>query len=183
MPSKKPRSRKQKGKKLEEKVSDIIHEILYKLCKKYRIEFDKNEKIRPRRDFSSGTFKHNPCDIELNYAYTFLPFCIECKNWSEFKTYSIFDLFKENSKLLSTLIKIYNDYKKDLLPDNSIRLVVFKSDYTDILVLCKLEHIPNQIIDNLTIKFIDKRRGFIITKLEDFIEHYIKYNTGSRCDK
>ena len=170
MSAKTPRAKRKKGKQLEEIVSQIIHEYALKYIPKYNQEYNLNNKIKPHRDYSSGNYKSNPCDIELNYLQIYYPFCIECKNWSEFKKYSIFDLFKKNSKFLSLLSRAYNQSKP---PSNLIRLVVFKSNYTDILCYIKISDISEYLIDNFK-TFILLNNKFLIVKFEEFIESWTK---------
>jgi len=171
MPARKPKSRKRKGKNLEEKVADLIHNYASKYITEYKKITELNDRIKPHRDFSSGVFKDNPCDIELNYLLTYFPFCIECKNWSEFKRFTIFDLFKSNSKFFNTIVKIYNDYKKENLSDKNIkRLLVFKSDYTDILVLFKKDDFDSDFISLFNVIFT--RENFCLVLFEDFLDKY-----------
>jgi len=170
MSAKTPRSKRKKGKQLEELVSQVIHNYALKHIPKYKQEFELNNKIRPHRDYSSGNYKSNPCDVELNYLQVYYPFCIECKNWSEFKNYSIFDLFKKKSKLLTLLSRAYNQNEP---PDNLIRLVVFKSNYTDVLCYIKITDISEYLIDNFR-TFVLLDNNFLITKFEEFIESWTK---------
>jgi len=171
----KPKTKKQKGKRLEELTAKIIHQVLYDMIPEYKSEFDMNNKISPHRDFSSGTFKHNLCDIELNFAEKYLPFCIECKNWAEFKEYSIFDLFKRKSKFLSSLNKIFNHTAEKI---QKIPLVVFKSNYTDILVYSNLNFFEKNFIEYLTNNIqplILLPFNFFICRFEDFLITYIAH--------
>jgi hypothetical protein len=181
MSAKKPRSKKQKGKRFEEQVSELIHQIALAKISKYSSEVAENEKIKPHRDYSSGTFKNNPCDIELNYLQKYLPFCIECKHWTEFKNYSIFDLFKSKSKFITTLYRIYNEKNSKHDIGNLTRLVVFKSDRTPILVFFSENDFSNDFLDRLTFLFRTRiisdnkltKSSFCIALFEEFINLYI----------
>ena len=79
----KPSARKQKGKNYEEKIAASIHDNLILNNNEYRTLFETvgNDKLKPRRDSSSGNFVDSHGDIDLNLAKKFFPFSIECKHW------------------------------------------------------------------------------------------------------
>jgi len=111
-----PRSRKQKGKKFEEQVAEIIHNKFYQSIPEYKNFFDSLDEeskklLKPIRDFISGISPEHKSDIRLNFAQKFFPFKIECKKWEEFKNYSVYDIFLKKS-FFSKLKKIYTEQLK-----------------------------------------------------------------------
>ena len=195
-----PRSRKQKGKKFEEQVAEIIHNKFYQLIPEYRDFFDKldNESkklLKPIRDFISGISPEHKSDIRLNFAQKFFPFKIECKKWEEFKNYSIYDIFSKKS-FFSKLKKIYieqlkineiDDLKEILKTDPFMpRIIVFSSNFVKnplcfvqigkyqntALLIQKFEKFSN----NKELKFFlikEKSNRYLILEFEKFLEFWI----------
>lgn len=73
---------KDKGKKYENKIADMIHKFLYNNVNEYHSIYESmgNVNLKPRREKSSGTAKEADNDIDLGLGMKFFPYSVECKH-------------------------------------------------------------------------------------------------------
>jgi len=195
-----PRSRKQKGKKFEERVAEIIHNKFYQSIPEYKNFFDNLDKeskklLKPIRDFISGISPEHKSDIRLNFAQKFFPFKIECKKWEEFKNYSVYDIFLKKS-FFSKLKKIYtkqlkigeiNNLKEILKTDPFMPgIIVFSSNFIkNPLCFVQIGKYQNTALlirkfekfsDNEELKIFllkEKNNRYLILEFEKFLDFWI----------
>lgn len=145
---------KQKGKSYENKIAEYIHNTLYEKCSEYKELFDhcKNDNLKPKRDSSSGTFKHSDNDIDLGLAKKFMPFSIECKHHAKINDVTINALLSDKNAWFIKTMEQAKDHSKGLIPiiffrgNRTIDMVCFQTKDIDIN---KGDYFVN--IDNLTI--------------------------------
>lgn len=132
---------KVKGKKYEDKIAADLHASLIILNEDYRDLYETvgNEKLKPRRDASSGNYVDSHGDIDLNLGKKFYPFSIECKHWA--------DLDLSINSILSGKIKVLeNFWYKQAVPKSLETglhpLVVFKGNYTKDFVFYNHNRLP-----------------------------------------
>lgn len=125
-----PKARKEKGKKYENYISDLIHTILLSKNENYRSLYEavENDNLKPRRDYSSGNFVNSDGDIDLGVAKKFFPFSIECKHWAKLDI-TLNAIFKRK---FSDLIKIWSEQALPKSIKTGLKpLVIFKANRTD----------------------------------------------------
>jgi len=161
---------KNKGKKFENQVADILHKYFYNNNNEYRrlYNFLGNKQLKPYRDLSSGTLKDvSTSDIQLNLLYKFFPFSIECKFWKEFKDLNLNNLLKEK------VSQLFNIFEKQVKPvavkSNLIPLLVFKGNYTNIF--CMYEKCDDLIYLDFK-NYVFLRQKYKIVLFNDFIKEY-----------
>lgn len=159
-----PSGRKTKGKKYEEKIAKDLHDFLMENNPEYQVLFEQvgNPRMAPSRDTSSGTFKGSFGDIELNVAYKFFPFSVECKHWKS--------LDLSINSLLSAKIKQLEGFWHDQALPNALKsgllpVVVFKANRTEDFVFYDKGKIP--IIPTQRLIKID---NWILCLFQDFIK-------------
>jgi len=162
-----PSSRKNKGKKFEEIIASMIHEKLISNNPEYWHIYNnlENERLKPKRDTSSGTFTGSLGDIDLGIAKKFFPYTIECKHWKSLDL-SVNSLLQGKLKILESIWEqaLAASGKNNLIP-----LVVFKANRTEIFVyydIHKVKFLPennylrkDQWIIGLWSDFINKTIG------------------------
>lgn len=143
----KPRSKKQKGKRFEEQVANIINNIFNVNAPKY---------LSVQRTFTSGAAKFEKGDISFGILYQYFKnIVIECKKWKDItkKNSIIKKLYKEYSNRINEdeilWLIIADNYEKpkivfkNSLYKNIIDILIQKNslvkNITDELVLCDFE--------------------------------------------
>lgn len=160
-----PSARRNKGKKYEEKIAKDLHDFLMANNPEYLTLFESvgNPRMAPARDTSSGTFKGSFGDIDLNVAFRFFPFSVECKAWKSLDL-SINTLLSGKIKILESFWNeqaLPNAEKSDLLP-----VVVFKANRTDDFAFYDKGKVP--IIPTQRLIKVD---NWILCLFKDFIKN------------
>jgi len=156
----KGRSRKQKGKKFEDKIAKLIYERYLKYIPEYRnfLSTIDNKKVKqiflPNRDFASGSSNRLKGDIDLSIGFKYFPFLIECKKWKklDYKLHRLLSLRDENEFLKIELGKIFYDTKLKAEEFGLKPMVVFEYDYGVPLCLCRVGDIKEEVKTNIKTK-------------------------------
>lgn len=148
----KPRSKRQKGKRFETLVANIINEV-------FEIN-DVPDILKVNRSFTSGASNLEKGDINFGIAYKyFQDVIIECKKWK--------NITKNQSKMKS----LYYTYKKRY-PDLKLWLIVAGNYETPKIVLNKNDY---DFINQLNYIIFNRDENLILTEFKDFIHKYKDY--------
>ena len=167
----KGRSRKQKGKRFEDKIAALIYEKYLSKIPEYQnfissIEKDKIKKLfLPTRDYASGSSNRLKGDIDLSIGFKYFPFLIECKKWKslDYKLHFILNLNSEKDFLEKIQLgKIYSEIKSKAEEFDLYPMVVFEYNRGAPLMLVEKHHLENFISENRLIKKIYLSNPFII---------------------
>lgn len=158
-----PSGRKSKGKKFEEKIASDLHNFLTENNPEYKDLYEQvgNPRMKPQRDASSGTFVGSFGDIDLNVAFKFFPFSVECKSWKSLDL-SINSLLKGKIKVLEGFWNeqaLPNAERSGLLP-----LVVFKANRTDDFVFY-----DKNIVQAIPTRRLFKIDNWVVCLFQDFL--------------
>jgi hypothetical protein len=145
----KGRSKKQKGKRFEEKIAALIYDKYLKHIPEYVkfIETIDNANIKklflPTRDFASGASNRLESDIDLSICFKYFPFLIECKKWKslDYKLHFLLSLENTNSIMDTTLGKVYLSIENKSVNSGLYPMVVFEYNYGTPLYFTRLTYI------------------------------------------
>jgi len=133
----KGRSKKQKGKRFEEKIAALIYDKYLKHIPEYTkfIESIDNPNIKklfiPTRDFASGASNRLNSDIDLSIGFKYFPFLIECKKWKslDYKLHFLLSLKTVDDVMNTALGKVYSSVEGKSLDMGLYPMVVFEYNY------------------------------------------------------
>jgi hypothetical protein len=145
----KGRSKKQKGKRFEEKIAALIYDKYLKHIPEYTkfIESIDNPNIKklfiPTRDFASGASNRLNSDIDLSIGFKYFPFLIECKKWKslDYKLHFLLSLKTVDDVMNTALGKVYSSVEGKSLDMGLYPMVVFEYNYGIPLYFTRLAYI------------------------------------------
>jgi hypothetical protein len=145
----KGRSKKQKGKRFEEKIAALIYDKYLKHIPEYTkfIESIDNPNIKklfiPTRDFASGASDRLNSDIDLSIGFKYFPFLIECKKWKslDYKLHFLLSLKTVDDVMNTALGKVYSSVEGKSLDMGLYPMVVFEYNYGIPLYFTRLAYI------------------------------------------
>jgi hypothetical protein len=169
-----PSGRKAKGKKYEEKIANILHEMFMEHHKPYRALFEQvgNDELRPKRDFASGNMGGSHGDINLNLMKPFFPYSMECKHWASLDL-SLNSMIKESIKSLKDVYDLQcvpKAFECGLTP-----LVVFSANRTKQFCMLQMsfDNIGHPLYEYLRAQMIPFvfTSGFYILEFQEFVNY------------
>ena len=165
---------KDKGKKFENKIAEMIHKYLYDNVVEYQNLYESmgNVNLKPRREKSSGTAKEADNDVDLGLGMKFFPYSVECKHHKCISDITLNTLMDEKFGWIDKVMeqaKTHGKIKK-LTP-----LIVFRGNRTVDFCCIRLE-------DTMEIRdythdvenYVIYKNEYLICKFEDLMPFLIK---------
>ena len=165
---------KDKGKKFENKIAEMIHKYLYDNVVEYQNLYEamENVNLKPRREKSSGTAKEADNDIDLGLGMKFFPYSVECKHHKVVTEVTLNTILDEKFGWIDKVMEQAETHGKikKLTP-----LIVFRGNRTVDFCCMRLE-------DTLQIRdytydvnnYVIYKNKYLICKFEELLPFMVK---------
>ena len=148
-----------KGKKFEDKIAKVIHNILWERYEDYREAVKQFPKLKVQRDRDSGNRPDSIGDIETYFSW--FPYSIECKHHKDLN-FSVSSILQGK---VESLLKIFRKHEEYARERGKLPLLVFRANRTIDMVMTYKDSItlPNT--------YIILCNRYVIMSFDDFIKN------------